>query len=194
MAAPEAYEAAAPSDPTIANAGLTEIQQEQTNGISASEPEDSVIPSASVDAGAANQAAEQQWDNTAATTGATAEESTLDESFEMVPRNPSETEAEHEPAPPQSTNSWADDATAAAEASAPVQAVPASDDGFQQIPTRGPRGGHRGHGEGRGGRGGRGRGGARGDGRGRGRGGYRGDGSRGRGGPRGGSNNPPVRV
>lgn len=155
--------------------------------------DDGTIREASTDGAHANAAAEQQWDNntTAGEASASMEESNLDDSFEMVPRNPSETEAVHEPAQPQSTNSWADDATAAAaETSAPEPAVPAvADDGFHEVPGRGPRGGHRGQGEGRGRVGRGGRGGFRGDGRGRGRG--RGDGHRGgpRGGPRGGQGN-----
>ncbi|KAL1306475.1 hypothetical protein AAFC00_005171 [Neodothiora populina] len=185
------------SDPTIAHAGLTELGLNQTNGTPAvaEQFDEGAAKEATVDDASANLAAQQQWDNSKnATGGGALAEDSLDESFEMVARDPSETEAVHDPALPQSTNSWADDATAAAQTNAPANATPTNgDDGFHEVERKGGRGGHRGHGEGRG-RGGRGRGGFRGDGRGRGRGGFRGDGQRGhgRGGPRGGSETAPA--
>lgn len=152
----------------------------------------------------ANQAAESAWDNNGATAGT---EENLGGSFEMVPRDPSETENPHEPAMQTSTNSWADESNDAAAALSSTQtstpqpnsnsawAEPAegaaatpADDGFHEVERRG-RGGHRGDGQqrgrgrGRGGRGGehRGRGGFRGERRGGGEGGR----GRGRGAPQG---------
>ena len=128
---------------------------------------------------AANAAAENQWD-----TKAPGSEDPLAESFEMVPRDPAETESPSVPAPIQSTQSWADDA-AEMEASG---ATMNGNDGFHEVHHRsGGRGRGGFHGDNRGGFRGRG---PRGEGRGRGRGGFRGDrggeGYRGRGGFRGG--------
>lgn len=172
------------SDPTIAHAGLTELglnkpaeeQAAQTEG----EPEG--IAEASTGDNAANQSAGTQWDNATAANGGTSEQ--MDESFEMVPRPAAETEPIHEPAQPQSTNSWADQSSAnavATEAAADnntTNGIAATDaEGYQSVERRG-RGGHRGEGRGRGGRG---RGGPRGGHRGnfRGRGEGRGRGGRG---------------
>jgi hypothetical protein len=133
----------------------------------------------------------------------------MEESFEMVPRDPLETENReaHAPALAGSTQSWADETSAAAEsAELPTSSGVANvnGDGFQEVTAnhrggrghrgsggapRGQRGGPRGGGEfrgerrrggGEGFRGGRGRGGE---------GGFRGEG-RGRGGPRGGRGGP----
>jgi hypothetical protein len=132
----------------------------------------------------------------------------MEESFEMVPRDPQETENReaHAPALVGSTQSWADETSAAAESVAVTASSGAADsgDGFQEVAhhsrggrgprgsggaSRGHRGGPRGGGEfrgerrrggGEGYRGGRGRGGE---------GGFRGEG-RGRGGPRGGRGAP----
>ncbi|OMP85726.1 hypothetical protein BK809_0004397 [Diplodia seriata] len=175
------------TDPTVAHAGLTELDANvaSTNGEPAAEP--STVPTANVDDSAAN-AAGDRWD-----TKAPGSEDPLAESFEMVPRDPTETEAVHEPAPAASTQSWAEDTPAPAAPAAPVApaaapqaAAPATNgDGFQEVPSsRGGRGRGNYQGERRGYRG---RGGPRGEGRGRG--GYRGDrgdGYRGRGGYRGG--------
>ncbi|KAK7187128.1 hypothetical protein DPSP01_004051 [Paraphaeosphaeria sporulosa] len=164
--------AAISTDPTVAHAGLTEIGT-TTGTVTGAELDTSNAPAASsVDAGAANQAG-GDWDKPGP-----GSDDPLAESFEIVPRNPAETETPAAPAAVNLTQSWADDTPEAA------PAAPA-DDGFQSVShnrVRG-RGGHQG--EGRGGYRGRGRGGPRGDFGGRGRGGRgRGDGFRG--GPRGG--------
>ncbi|KAJ9161009.1 Transcription factor CBF NF-Y histone domain-containing protein [Coniochaeta hoffmannii] len=178
------------SDPTIAHAGLTEIDEGSTkpfaNGHSEEAPT-AVTSAADVADNAANAAAENQWD-------ADNSANNLAESQEWVniPRDPAETETgvAATPAAPANTQSWADDhPEPTAETAAP--AAPEGD-GFQAVHRhrgRGDReGSFQGRGGGRGGRGGerggyRGRGGFRGDGRGRGRGGERGA-YRGRGGPR----------
>jgi hypothetical protein len=140
----------------------------------------------SIEPGAANAAAEEQWDKQA-----TGGDDPLSESFEMVPRDPAETENPHVAAPVTSTQSWADDTPE-------PQATPGAatgGDGFHEVThhNRGGRGrgGHQG--EGRGGFRGRGRGGPRGDfrgGRGRGRGEFRGGRGGFRGAPRGGESAP----
>ncbi|KAI4763263.1 hypothetical protein E4T51_03726 [Aureobasidium sp. EXF-12344] len=180
------------SDPTIAHAGLTELNQpaEEEKPIVAAE--DLPIAEASIDDSSANKSAETQWDNAAATAG---NDEQLDDSFEMVPRPADETEAVHEPAQPQSTSSWADQTSAnatateaAAENNNITNGLASTDaEGYQSVERRGGRGG-----QGRGGRGGhgRGRGGPRGGPRGNFRG--RGDGQgRGRGG-RGGAPQPQA--
>ncbi|RYO31537.1 hypothetical protein AA0111_g4757 [Alternaria arborescens] len=178
-----APETEAVSDPTIANATLTEMEagakplNETTNDASAA-------PAASgIGMESANAAAEAQWDKQP-----TGGDDPLTESFEMVPRDPAETETPHAGAAVTSTQSWADDTP---EPSAAPAAPTPADDGFSQVQhSRGGRGrgGHPG-GE-RGGYRGRGRGGPRGDfrgGRGRGgRGGFRGGRGGFRGAPRGG--------
>ncbi|KAB2579599.1 hypothetical protein BFW01_g4825 [Lasiodiplodia theobromae] len=188
-AAPPVEETTVGTDPTVAHAGLTELDANvaPTNGEA---PETSAVPTASVDDSAAN-AAGDRWD-----TKAPGSEDPLAESFEMVPRDPTEVETAPEPAPATSTQSWAEETPAAATpAAAPPAAAPpaaaepapaTNGDGFQEVPSsRGGRGRGNFQGERRGGY--RGRGGPRGEGRGRG--GYRGDrgdGYRGRGGYRGG--------
>ncbi|GAB7352983.1 hypothetical protein MBLNU459_g3549t1 [Dothideomycetes sp. NU459] len=180
----EPVESAPESDPTIAHAGLTEIGLSQTSGTPA-EPDNTLTSPAQGSTGdaMANQAAESAWDNNGTTAGT---EEALGESFEMIPRDPSEVENPHEPAMQTSTNSWADETNAAAAATSSTQeptnsngawAEPAAraaatpaDDGFHEVERRG-RGGHRGDGQHRG--------------RGRGRGGHRGGEQRGRGGFRG---------
>jgi hypothetical protein len=174
------------SDPTIAHAGLTEIDA-GAKAVTETAEEPSAAPAvSSVQSGAANAAAEAQWDKQA-----TGGDDPLTESFEMVPRDPAETENPHVAAPVTSTQSWADDTP---EPSAAPAAPVSGNDGFSEVThNRGGRGrgGHPG-GDFRGGRG-RGRGGPRGDfrggrGGGRGRGefrGQRGGGFRG-GAPRGG--------
>ncbi|PNS14523.1 hypothetical protein CAC42_3809 [Sphaceloma murrayae] len=161
------------SDPTIANAGLTElgVQEKSTTPAVA---ENGELP-AQVSAGdeSANLAGGRTWDNAGPNAGA----EDLEESFEMVPRDPAETETPHVPAAVQQTTSWADD-VAAEVATKEAEAAPAAekDDGFHEVQSRrGTHRGHRGDGEGRGR--GRGRGGHRGDRGGdrRGGGGYRGD-------------------
>ncbi|KAF2491755.1 hypothetical protein BU16DRAFT_530194 [Lophium mytilinum] len=166
------------TDPTIAHAGLTELDTSGTitNGSTEVLDTPSAPAASSIDAGAANAAADEQWDKQASA----ASDDPLTESFEMIPRDPAETESPAVAAPNNSTQSWADDTPDAAPA-AP------GNDGFHEVQHRGRgRGGFQG--EGRGGGGYRGRGGRGGDGRGRGRGrgegGFRG--GRGRGGFRGG--------
>lgn len=199
VAPAEPVEGAPISDPTITHAGLNELD-EQPGDLPVIAEDEQGVSQASVDQAGANDAAQKQWDNHNPTSAGGAAEEGLDESFEMVSRNPEELESVPEPAQSGSTNSWADDVTAAAAQDSTPTAVPTltnGDDGFHEVERRGGRGGHRGAGEarGRGGRGGRGpfRGEGRAEGRGgRGRGGFRGDGQRGRGrgGPRGGAPAP----
>jgi hypothetical protein len=109
----------------------------------------------------------------------------LSESFEMVPRDPAETETPHIAAPVTSTQSWADDTPEPQATSGAVS----GGDGFQEVNAgRGGRGRGGFQGEARGQYRGRGRGGPRGDfrGRGRGRGEFRGPRGAFRGPPRGG--------
>lgn len=179
--APPAYTA----DPTVANAGLTEIEDTTTipNGASAEEESPIAPPATSIVENAGNAAAEEQWDTQAAGAGRG-----MEDSYEIIPRPADEVENKESAAPaaPTSTQSWAEEAQdAAAAAPAPVPAN--GNDGFHEVHHRGPRQhrgfgpGDRGRGRGRGGF--RGRGGDRGDFRGRGRGGRGGPGA---GGPRGG--------
>ncbi|KAK4236717.1 hypothetical protein C8A03DRAFT_35369 [Achaetomium macrosporum] len=152
------------TDPTVANAGLTEVEEGSatplTNG-HVQEPSSSsaALSNADVADSAANAAGESQWD-----TGNDAPSS--QEWVDVkVPREPGETETgvAATPAASSNTQSWADDHPEA-EAAAPA------DDGFQSVQGR-----NRGNRDGWRGRGGyRGRGGFRGEGRGRGRGGQRG--------------------
>lgn len=133
----------------------------------------------SIDAGASN-AAGGDWEKTQS-----GSDDPLTESYEIVPRDPAETETPAATAPVNETRSWADDPVDN-NAVAPTN----GNDGFQEVHnTRGGRGRAQYQGEGRGGYRGRGgpRGGGRG-GRGRGRGGDGFRGGRGgfRGGPRGG--------
>jgi uncharacterized coiled-coil protein SlyX len=154
-------------DPTVANAGLTEVEEGSatalTNGHvqepSSSSAGQSGLSNADVDDSAANAAGESQWD--------TGNDAPLSQEWVdvKVPREPSETETgiDATPAAPANTQSWADDH--------PETETPAADDGFQSV--QGRNRGHRENGwRGRGGY--RGRGGFRGEGRGRGRGGQRG--------------------
>ncbi|KAF2084746.1 hypothetical protein K490DRAFT_10788, partial [Saccharata proteae CBS 121410] len=171
--APPTEEATPVSDPTVANAGLTEIDTTvaATNGTSETEEASAAPAATSVDDGAANAAGAGQWD-----TKAIGEDS-MAESFEMVPRDPAETESAHVPAGHASTQSWAEETQQTEPAAARVN----GGDGFQEVASsRGGRGRGgftteypraasrgRGHGHGRG----RGRGSFRGD---RARGGFRG--------------------
>jgi hypothetical protein len=163
------------TDPTVAHAGLTEIQSTTGAVNGGSEFDTTSVPAASsVDAGAANLAG-GDWDKPGP-----GSDDPLAESFEIIPRDLAETETPAAPAAVNLTQSWADD-TPDSTPAAPA----ATGDGFHEVHhNRGGRGrgGHQG--EGRGGFGGRGRGGPRGDFRGRGRGRGRGEGFRG--GPRGG--------
>jgi hypothetical protein len=178
--APAVEDSAPSTDPTVANAGLTELQDTtaipiHTNGVS----EVSAIPEqASTGDDAANAVAESRWDPESSMHSA-------GEGWVNVPRDPAETDTglQATPAAPaaqaENSNSWADDV--------PEESKPLNEnDGFEQV--KGRHTDNRGRGRGRGGRGdgfrgGRGgRGGARGEFRGgrgrggdRGRGGFRGD-------------------
>ena len=162
------------TDPTIANAGLTELDDTtaipmRSNGV----PEDDVTlapEQSSTTADAANAVAEASWNPEASMT---TEASANGEEWVQVPRVPAETETglTATPAAPQ-TESWAEEvATSAAE-----EKPRAENDGFEQV--RGRHGEGRGRGRGRGG-------GPRGEFRGRGRGGRGGEGFRGARGTRG---------
>lgn len=169
----------ASTDPTVANAGLTEIDTTPAvNGGADSADTPSAPAASAIDAGAAN-AAGGDWDKPRS-----GSDDPLAESFEIVPRDPAETETPASAAPLNSVQSWADDTPDPTTATTTSAASTNGNDGFHEVHhNRGGRGrgGHQG--EGRGGY--RGRGGPRGDYRGRGRGGRgRGDGFRG--GPRGG--------
>lgn len=164
------------TDPTVANAGLTELEDTAAIQVSTTEetPVDdiaSTVPEQATVTDAANAVGEQWNPEASMTTGGSAED------WVQVPRDPSETEtgSAAPPAVQQSTSNWADEAGAAAEET--EVAVPiVENDGFSEVKRE--RGG-RGRGGPRGGRGnfdGRGRGRGRGDFRGRGRGrGDRGD-------------------
>ncbi len=191
------------TDPTVAHAGLTEIDNPPaptTNG--SSHLETPTVPEASnIDAGAANAAAEANWGPELSASAESGPEGWIE-----VPRDPAETETglNATPAAANNTQSWAEDvpnepAPSTHDASAAPQPTNTAD-GFHEVHHgrgggRGRGGEHRGGWRGRGGfrgeRGGegggyRGRGGFRGDRggeggyRGRGRGGFRGQ--RGRGG------------
>ncbi|KAK0660419.1 hypothetical protein QBC41DRAFT_41231 [Cercophora samala] len=171
------------TDPTVANAGLTEVDDGSAvaltngHGQDASSASGGAPSNADVTDSAANAAGENQWDTS----------KTISDSQEWVsvnvPRELSETETgaaatPAQPTAPATNQSWADEHPETTAAAAPA------DDGFHQVPSRnrGSRdGGHRGR-DGFRGRGG----GFRGDGRGRGRG-------RGRGGDRGGFPSRPRR-
>ena len=157
-------------DPTVANAGLTEIESKpfQPNGSSVDNATSSVVPEqATIDVLAANATAEEQWDSKITPTEG------LGESFEMVPRNSSDVETKPAAIPASSSTpstlrtnnakSWADDN--------PVD-PPMARDGHRNIPN-----GNDGFREVHHGRGGRNRGAHHGDFRGGFRGRYRGDGS-----------------
>ncbi|KAK4962374.1 hypothetical protein LTR66_012672 [Elasticomyces elasticus] len=202
------------SDPTLAHAGMTELQDTQVNGLTSTTEDTSAPEQTTIDENAGNAAAEK---------AIAPAEDPMAESFEMVPRDPAETETPHEKAGQGSTNSWADEAatteTSAANAAGAgwdttakpegngagdepsAQPTNAGKDAARNAPPAAAAGEetkavdaegfhavehrHRGRGGFRGGRG-------DGEFRGRGRGGYRGRGDgegRGRGGPRGG---PPA--
>ncbi|KAH6642670.1 hypothetical protein C7974DRAFT_351494 [Boeremia exigua] len=179
--APEGEATEAVSDPTLTHAGLTELDAGAAT-VGGAEAEQSAAPAAaSIEPEAANAAATAQWDKQTA-----GQDEPLSEPFEIIPRDPAETETPHQTAPVTSTQSWADDTPE------PIAAQPPANDGFSEVQhNRGGRGrGGQHQGEGRGGYRGRGRGGPRGGGeyrgRGRGRGGdFRGGRGGFRGAPRG---------
>jgi hypothetical protein len=182
------------SDPTIANAGLTELDDGTTaqlaNGaakLNLSEEPSVVTENASTAPEASNAAANGGWDPNKSTD--------LSESFEMVSSRDAEETQNSTPTGPEMKQSWSDipgDSSLLAASTASLEG--GANDGFHEVrhhhggrggrgsqsgPQQGYRGGDRGRGgSGRGGRGFRGgargdRGGPRG---GRGEGGYRGRG------------------
>lgn len=188
--AENAEASAAVTDPTVAHAGLTELDQTDSTPIAMNGVPEAghmkVPEQASVAAEAANAVAENSWDPQAS--GLT-NESGAGESWVEVPRDPGETETgvAATPAAMHGGNSWAEEVTEVTETE---EKVAAENDGFEQVVHHGNR--DRGRGRGRGGdfrgrgrygegfRGGRGRG-DRGDGGERrgGRGRARGEGFRG---------------
>ncbi|KAI1734928.1 hypothetical protein F4680DRAFT_329352 [Xylaria scruposa] len=169
--------AATETDPTVAHAGLTEIDstgatEPLTNGHTESTPQTGIPTNADVSDIAANAAAGADWD-----TNNNMASSITQEDWVQVTRDPAETETGLTATPAAASNvqSWADD-----QPESPPEQAPAStdaNDGFHQVQRNRPRGheregswrgrgrgdyrgGHRGgHHEGRGGRGrGRGRG------------------------------------
>lgn len=174
---PDGQDIGASSDPTVVHA--TPIEKETitqvTNGNVAQGSASTEAPAAaSTGDDAANAAAEAQWDSKPA------DQDPLAESYEMVPRDPTETETPPQPAQVTSTQSWADETTTELEAST---STTNGNDGFHEVHHRGGRARGGPQGESRGGFRGRGRGG---EGRGRGRGGPRGERGGSRGGFRGG--------
>lgn len=187
------------TDPTVAHAGLTEIDdsaEPTVNGVSSHVDTPNVPDASNIDAGAANAAAGTDWEaKDPASVGSGHDE------WVEIPRDPTETDSGNSatPAGMTGTQSWAEDVPTEPTDSmlTPAYAQLPADggDGFHEVQHhRGGRGRGGGQGEHRGGnRGGRGFRGDRGDGGGRGRGGYRGDrgggeggrGGRGRGGSRG---------
>jgi len=181
-AAVETSEYPVQGDPTIANAGLTELDappiSSLANGHDDTSHEIQSIPQNSgFGDGTANAAAEANWDNSN-------DLSTSQEWIE-VPRDTADTDTgiTATPAAPSNVQSWADDQP---DSPADITTAPAANnnDGFHEVHrSRGGRDRGDGQFRGRGGRGG--------EGGYRGRGGFRGDGSgyrgRGRGGPRGGA-------
>jgi len=171
------------SDPTIAHAGLTELDEPaattQVNGHEENTESPAGVPQNSgFGDGAANAAAEANWDNN--------NDLQTSQEWERVelPRDSAETDTgiTATPAANLNTQSWADDQPDSPPAPETAASVPivSGNDGFHEVRPRGGRD-RDGQSRGRGGRGGeggvyRGRGGFRGDGghRGRGRGGLRG--------------------
>ncbi|KAM3077345.1 hypothetical protein ACMFMG_006695 [Clarireedia jacksonii] len=164
------------SDPTIANAGLTEINDPTTAAMVNGEAEPTLeeasgVPANSTFGEGANAAAEANWDNN--------NDLSASQEWIEVPRDAAETDTGITATPAANTNtqSWADDQPeAAANAAATPLANNNTNDGFHEVSRSRGRGEYRGRG-------------GRGDGyrRGRGDGQYRG---RGRGGPRGGPRAP----
>ncbi|KAK6432970.1 hypothetical protein LTR95_010856 [Oleoguttula sp. CCFEE 5521] len=172
-------DSSAVSDPTVANAGLTELNTTvpQTNGTSASH-HDLMSPVQATTGESGGNAAGDRWD-----TNGGADKDTLedDNSYEIIPRPNDEVDipapTTETAAPQTNATSWAEDAQQAsheppagntageawdtkaagdssAPAATPSTGTPVSgvaDDGFQEIPNR-----HRGRGGFRGGRGGEG--------------------------------------
>ena len=178
------------TDPTVAHAGLTEIDESnepKVNGVSSHVDTGNVPDASKIDAGAANAAAGTNWEvKDPASAGSGPDE------WVEIPREPTETDTGNfaTPAALTSTQSWAEDVPIESTDSMPTPAyaqTPADGgDGFHEVQHhRGGRGRGGGQGEHRGGnRSSRGFRGDRGEGGGRGRGGYRGDRGGGEGGQR----------
>ncbi|KAI0014944.1 hypothetical protein F4780DRAFT_773873 [Xylariomycetidae sp. FL0641] len=171
---PESHETIA-SDPTIAHAGLTELDTTDTtiamtNGHTESRPASALPANVDVSDNAANAVAEAQWDTNNDLSG-----SITQEDWVQVPRDPTETESglTATPAAAGNVQSWADDQPEHTSEQVPVPTE--ANDGFHQVQRTRTRGHER---EGSNSWRGRGRGG--------GRGGYEGRGGRGRGRGRGG--------
>ena len=97
------------SDPTIAHAGLTELDTTKPNGVAADAAPESITSPPQADAGdEAGNAAGDRWD----TAGAGAEKPLMEDSFEMVPRPQDELETPASAVPAitqqERTMSWAD--------------------------------------------------------------------------------------
>lgn len=184
-------EIAPTSDPTLVNAGLTELQDTTMggNGINAAAPSQQTEiapPAQTLVSDAANPVAQANWDPNS--TGSV--DATTTENGTEVPRAPAETDTglqatpvavdiglKNNPTAAQSSGAWAEDVSAAPASSASKEH---SSDGFEPVVHHQRQHSGRGRGRGRGrGDGFRGRG--RGDfrGRGRGRGEFRGNRGRG---------------
>ena len=160
------------TDPTVAHAGLTEIEnpvEPVANGVSSHVDTPTVPDASNIDAGAANAAAGSNWD---------AKPSGESDWMEVAQRDPAETDTGNQgtPAAMSNTQSWAEDVPSMPPPSY-NQATINDGDGFHEVSRhRDGRGRGGAQGEYRGGnRGGRGYRGDRGEGGGRGRGGHRGD-------------------
>ena len=157
-APPASEEVASPpaSDPTVLHAGLTEIDAEaqpMSNGVDSHVDTPTVPQASSIDAGAGNAAAENNWE---AKLSASAESGP--EGWVEVPRDPAETDTGviGTPAAMSGTQSWAEDVPGES-APEPTPQAPASapaGDGFHEVHHNRGRG--RGGGEYRGGNRGRG--------------------------------------
>ena len=160
------------TDPTVAHAGLTEIEnpvEPVANGVSSHVDTPTVPDASNIDAGAANAAGGANWD---------AKPSGEADWMEVAQRDPAETDTGNQgtPAAMSNTQSWAEDVPSVPPPS--YNQTTANDgDGFHEVSRhRDGRGRGGAQGEYRGGnRGGRGFRGDRGEGGGRGRGGHRGD-------------------
>ena len=192
-ASPSAEEPSTPIgiDPTVAHAGLTQIDVETeptSNGLSEHVDTITVPEASNIDPGAANAAADSNWQAKLSASGESGQDSWIE-----VARDPAETETglAATPAALTGTQSWAEDVPAEPTSLPAADSSPApanTGDGFHEVHHRGrgrtgSQGEYRGGGRGgrgyrvdRGGEAGyRGRGGNRGD-RGGGDGGYRGRG------------------
>lgn len=139
------------SDPTIVNAGLTELDAPSvvamTNGIHEPHELQGVPQNSGFGDGAANAAAETNWN--------ASNDLSQSQEWVEVPRDAAETDTgvTATPAAPSNIQSWADD-----QPDSPTSAPAASkDDGFHEVQRnrgRGGQGQYRGNNQGRGGRGG----------------------------------------